>query len=409
MAELTANQFSVSQINRQALEQALAQFRQQHPGVLQQAHQYMFSDAAINITQGQLSQMRAVIQAVEDVVQLPAWQAKVLPDAGRDVRPSNLGVFFGYDFHLNADGAHLIEINTNAGGGFLSALFEQSQQQENLPGMRAGDADARQAFVAMFRQEFYFQRGQAPLHCIAIVDENPAGQYFHPEFVLARQWLEEAGIKCVVADPAELALREDGLYAGEVKIDLVYNRLTDFSLQKFPHLLNAYRQNLCVLTPHPFAYDLYADKRNLALLTDTDFLHHIGLDEGQIAVLRQGVPETRLVKKIDEQQWWAERKEWFFKPATGFGGRGSYRGDKLTKRVFDEIVQDGDYVAQRKAMPGEVMMRVGDADQAAFKFDVRCYAYEGQVQLLIARIYQGQTTNFRTPGGGFGLVRVHPA
>jgi len=37
---------------------------------------------------------------------------------------------------------------------------------------------------------------------------------------------------------------------------------------------------------------------------------------------------------------------------------------------------------------------------------VRCYVYEGQVQLLIARLYQGQTTNFRTAGGGFALVRV---
>jgi len=28
-------------------------------------------------------------------------------------------VFFGYDFHLNAEGVHLIEINTNA-EGFLN-------------------------------------------------------------------------------------------------------------------------------------------------------------------------------------------------------------------------------------------------------------------------------------------------
>ena len=87
-----------------------------------------------------------------------------------------------------------------------------------------------------------------------------------------------------------------------------------------------------------------------------------------------------------------------------YGGKGSYRGDKLTQRVFGEIMQ-GDYVAQRKAMPGEVMVSVADAEAAAFKYDVRCYVYEGQVQLVIARLYQGQTTNFRTPGGGFALVR----
>jgi hypothetical protein len=150
---------------------------------------------------------------------------------------------------------------------------------------------------------------------------------------------------------------------------------------------------------------LYADKRNLSLLTDSERLRAMGADESSIATLQAGVPHTRLVELKDEQQWWKERKDWFFKPATGYGGRGSYRGDKLTQRVFGDIVQGG-YVAQRKAMPGEVLVSVADAEAAAFKYDVRCYVYEGQVQLVIARLYQGQTTNFRTAGGGFALVRV---
>jgi hypothetical protein len=185
----------------------------------------------------------------------------------------------------------------------------------------------------------------------------------------------------------------------------VYNRLTDFSLQEYPVLLNAYKQNVLVLTPHPHAYNLYADKRNLSLLTDPDFLRSMGLDETSITTLQAGIPQTRLVEEKDKDQWWKERKDWFFKPATGYGGKGSYRGDKLTQRVFGEIVQGG-YVAQRKAMPGEVMVNVDGADAAAFKYDVRCYVYDGQVQLVIARLYQGQTTNFRTQGGGFALVRV---
>ena len=35
------------------------------------------------------------------------------------------------------------------------------------------------------------------------------------------------------------------------------------------------------------------------------------------------------------------------------------------------------------------------------KVDVRLYTYKGAVLLAAARLYQGQTTNFRTPGGGF--------
>ena len=41
-----------------------------------------------------------------------------------------------------------------------------------------------------------------------------------------------------------------------------------------------------------------------------------------------------------------------------------------------------------------------------FKLDLRHYVYKGQTQLISARLYQGQTTNFRTPGGGFAQVLV---
>ena len=38
------------------------------------------------------------------------------------------------------------------------------------------------------------------------------------------------------------------------------------------------------------------------------------------------------------------------------------------------------------------------------KVDLRNYVYDGEVLLIAARLYQGQTTNFRTPGGGFAPV-----
>ena len=392
-------------INRQTLIEALAHFKTAHPAVLQQAHDNMFSDIAIMISPVQMEQMREVIAAAEAVVGLPAWQQHVLGDAYRQDRPENPGVFFGYDFHLNETGAHLIEINTNAGGAFLSALFEQSQQDEPLTGKSLAMGDMQQVFVDMFRHEWELQRGKLPLRTIAIVDESPQSQYFYPEFVLAKEVFERAGIQTLIVDPAEFKTVADALYVGETKIDLIYNRLTDFSLEQFPALLNAYRQNQVVLTPHPYAYTLYADKRNLSLLTDPEFLRAMGLDETSIATLQSGVPQTHLVEEKDAEQWWKERKDWFFKPATGYGGKGSYRGDKLTQRVFGEIVKGG-YVAQRKAMPGEVYVSVGGAEPVAFKYDVRCYVYEGHVQMVVARLYQGQTTNFRTPGGGFALVRL---
>ena len=56
-------------------------------------------------------------------------------------------------------------------------------------------------------------------------------------------------------------------------------------------------------------------------------------------------------------------------------------------------------------LPGQ---RVMASDTPALKFDVRDYAYDGAVQWVAARLYQGQTTNFRTPGGGFAPVYPGP-
>lgn len=372
-------------------------------GVMQDAHAHLFAGIAVLVTPAQVAQMHAVIAAIEIVVALPAWQQQHQDDTA--FQPSNSGVFFGYDFHLNADGAHLIEINTNAGGAFLNELLLRSQRDVALPGKRLALDDLEQAIVVMFRHEWALQFGAVPLRTIAIVDEAPSSQYLYPEFILAQQMFERAGITALIADPAELLARGDGLYCGGIKVDLVYNRLTDFSLQNYPHLLSALQHKHIVLTPHPRAYTLYADKRNLTQLTDAEYLRNLGTEEASITTLLAGIPQTRLVAAQDAEQWWQGRKQWFFKPTSGFGSKGTYRGDKITKRVFEEIMQGG-YVAQRLAAPGERHINTTEGEPVVLKFDVRCYVYQGEVQLIAARMYQGQTTNFRTPGGGFALVRL---
>jgi len=51
------------------------------------------------------------------------------------------------------------------------------------------------------------------------------------------------------------------------------------------------------------------------------------------------------------------------------------------------------------------MRIVGEGtDSRLMKFDIRIYTYNGKRLLSAARLYRGQTTNFRTPGGGFAAV-----
>jgi len=118
------------------------------------------------------------------------------------------------------------------------------------------------------------------------------------------------------------------------------------------------------------------------------------------------VPRTEAVTIERADSLWARRRTLFFKPAAGYGSKAAYRGDKLTRRVWTDILA-GDYVAQ-SLTPPSVRLTAIDGTTADLKLDVRAYVYGGAIQLVAARLYAGQTTNFRTPGGGFAPVFVVP-
>ncbi len=384
---------------------------------------HLFAASTVFLGQASVERMAEIVAAAERVAALPAWAERVLawaPSAARH-ETAAVGVFMGYDFHLGEDigtpggvgGPQLIEINTNAGGGLLNAALAQAQVAcceevaAVLPGVHPAPS-LEQDYVDMFREEWRAERGGSELRRIAIVDERPAEQYLYPEFLLFQKLFERHGLTAAICDPAELRFAGGALLHGDERVDLVYNRLTDFGLEAPPHaaLREAWLAGAVVLTPHPRAHALYADKRNLALLTDEAALLDLGVDAATRAVLLAGIPQTRQVRPEEGEALWARRKQLFFKPAAGYGSKAAYRGDKLTRRVFEEILAGG-YVAQALVPPSARRLGTEDAPQE-LKLDLRNYAYRGRVQLVTARLYQGQTTNFRTPGGGFAPVLTVP-
>lgn len=431
LATLNQACFCIS-LDPAALERAL-EAELGRPGLAALLHErcpYVFAAQPVFVAPTQVQRIVEVVRAIEDVVALPAYREAVLADAP-DIARLPLGgagprsVFFGHDFHLSAEGQlGLIEVNTNAGGAMLNAVLARAQRaccpqiDHWVAPTRAHTLRFEAAIVAMFQREwalFCSAFGRAsgvdrPLRSVAIVDEAPQAQYLYPEFLLFQALLERQGLRVVVADPAELRWRDGRLWSpgdvegGDVAVDLVYNRLTDFYLEQpaSAALRSAWEAQAVALTPHPQAHALYADKRRLALFGDAAALRALGASAETSARLAAHVPRTEVVTAAAAERLWAARRQLFFKPVAGYGSRAAYRGDKLTRRVWEEILT-GDYVAQALLLPGE---RGVDAQDPArrLKFDLRAYAYDGAVQWLAARLYQGQTTNFRTPGGGFAPV-----
>lgn len=361
-----------------------------------------------------------MVAAIESVIAMPAYRDLVLADAPAIAKCSNGGVgarvggvFFGYDFHLSGETLGLIEINTNAGGAMLNAVMARAHRTCCLDDARNADALAsgsafEATIVQMFRSEWASVKGNAPLHRIAIVDTDPRQQYLYPEFILFQQLFARNGIDAVIADPAHLTFRDDALWFEGLKIDLVYNRLTDFMLDTPATLAlhEAYCADAVVLTPAPGAHALYANKRNLTILSDANALKALGVTQSVVDMLVANVPFSESVTPDIAARLWSQRRGLFFKPVAGYGSKAAYRGDKLTKNAWSTIL-DGDYIAQKLVTPG-VRVSGTVTNPEVLKFDLRCYVFTGKVQWTAARIYQGQTTNFRTPGGGFAPVYPLP-
>lgn len=390
------------------------QAQAQEPGLvatLMAARPNLFSGGPVFIAKGDLAAMLDIVGAIEAAAKDPAYQAAALrwapAIARQDFGPR--GVFMGYDFHLGADGPKLIEVNTNAGGAFLNAMLARAQRaccreaNDAMGGASPGEFEA--IAWEMFLAEWRAQGRAGQPRTIAIVDDRPREQYLFPEFLLAQRFFERHGLKAWVVDPGQLRFTNGRLAFEDQAVDLVYNRLVDFALSESGHepLREAYLAGAVVLTPNPRNHALLADKRNLILLSDPGATGGWAITAGQRQSLA-AVPATLMITADNADQLWAARKRYFFKPAAGYGGKAVYRGDKVTRGVWEDIRQGG-YIAQAFAAPGERRISI-DGETKSLKLDVRLYTYAGSQLLTAARVYQGQTTNFRTPGGGFAPVFV---
>jgi len=296
-------------------------------------------------------------------------------------QPKNFGVCMSYDFHVNPEqGLDLIEINTNA--SFL-ALGHELYQFLNLPEIASGFTD--QKLIEMFQRENKLC-GNKDLS-VAIIDENPSEQRLYAEFLLYQSLFQKFGIRCEIADFTDL----DKMKAAS----LTYNRYTDFFLDTAASsdIKKLFNSGEIQLSPNPYEYFLLADKeRFIDWTAQNEF-------EKPASLLK-----TYDLGKTDPSAIWAERKNLFFKPKNAYGGKQTYKGSSISRKVFEEV-NNSNFIAQKMSPAPEIEVEY-KGEKMKLKYDLRCYAYQNELQLIIARLYQGQTTNLRTDGGGFACVIV---
>ncbi|EMJ99157.1 MULTISPECIES: hypothetical protein [unclassified Leptospira] len=413
LAEILNEKCSCSTLNKERLSEEAYKFPV--PEIRTRGIEHFYSETPSFINISDQEKIRQILFSIRKALRLPAVRDRILSDYDPIERTKDIsgGVFLSLDFHQTKEGPKLIEINTNAGGAYLQLkLLEAQIGCCKVVDIALQNAEALQTleekFFSIFMDEWTSNGRTGRPGFIAIVDENPSDQFLYPEFLLFRDLFRSKGIQSEILGPEQIELIGEELHFEGKKIDLIYNRLTDFHLSDVSNskIFQAWKNKKVILTPSPVDYDLFARKTNLHVLSDNDFLIKAGFDKKDSEILKSSVPDTKIVNLGNAQELWEKRKHIFFKPKEGFGGKAAYYGGKLTKGKFSEII-NGEYISQ-EFIPPSVRVTSVTGEERELKMDIRAYIYNDEILLLASRLYQGQTTNFRTPGGGFSPLYTLP-
>ncbi|WP_300545592.1 hypothetical protein [Maricaulis sp.] len=303
----------------------------------------------------------------------------------------NAGLFNSFDYHITPDGPKLIEINVNAGGLFLQPAIAASVASAPAGCLTRIGATHPADPVETILKAWSRHAGSTPLRRVAILDEDPETQPLHCEMQAARHALGRAGIACDILDIGQLAFDGCGLRGPSGPVDMVYNRWTDFTwaTPQSRTLRHAHETGAAFVAPNPQVWQAYADK---ALLVQ------LAADPDRPAAIL----DAEAVTHARADALWTGRKSLVFKPLRGFASRGVYRGDKLSRRKWQDIL-DGGYLAQALAPPGQRILTTA-AGARAFKTDIRVWTHGDTPLYMAARLFSGQVTGLSGEAEGFAPI-----
>ena len=348
-----------------------------------------------------LPKIHSVVRAFHSLRDSPLYRERLKTNEPEllSFDPGNESILMGYDFHLDEAGEpKLIEINTNAS---FSLIAQAMRDFQRLPPF--ADEHMRNKLQRSFENELLLALGSRRPEGVAIMDENPEQQKLFVEFLMFQNLFESFGWPTSILRPSDIKYSSGRLTGpAGLKIDLVYNRDTDFTLQGKDRepVRAAYLQKKVCVSPNPHEYLLLADKSRLAEVS-SDRVADL-LPSELATALDQYVPKCLDLNNVARpEEIWARRKSLFFKPKRMFGSKGAYRGSSISKKAFEQALSDG-FIIQEYVPAPEIEI-TGDSSRK-FKFDLRFYVYQSEIQLAVARLYQGQVTNSQTLGGGFASV-----
>ena len=305
--------------------------------------------------------------------------------------PLNKSIMMSFDFHVdNSEILKLIEINTNA------AFLGMGDLMYKVHGIDNPCAQFKiESLKNCIETELKLNGQDSKNPVVSIIDENPSTQRLYIEFLVFNELFKKFGWSSEISDYRSI----------NPKSNFIYNRFTDFYLTKeeSSELRTRFINSEICLSPNPFEYFLLADKqRMIDWNTNTDFIKSI-LSEDEFQTFRNHIPHCSDLTPESADQIWSHRKNLFIKPKRAYGSKQSYKAASMSRKLFNELLTE-DMIAQEYIPAPEQTFQTSQGEEN-FKFDLRFITYTNELQIVVARIYQGQVTNLKTPMGGFACVK----
>lgn len=313
-------------------------------------HRLCQKTIALYLEKPEIRAMYGFDPRLEALIMLPHHYASTVPMGRFDIFYYGEGNFKFCE--LNADGASAMNEDFE-----LSKILRETALMETLKGeyaftpnelfhswveevkvIYAEFLEGNQALTAP--QALTTPRALTTPHIptVAILDFIDKGSSI--EFEVFRETFESHGFNCVIVDPRNITTRDGHMYAGEVKIDIVYRRLVTKDLMdrydEVPQFIEGlFAGKTCVVGS--IKTQIIHTKRFFEMLYEPELRKY--LDEEELAFIDAHVPYTRpLVYGDDFEKYLKNRSDYIIKPIDYYASKGVCAGRDYTDAEWHALL-----------------------------------------------------------------------
>lgn len=175
---------------------------------------------------------------------------------------------------------------------------------------------------------------------VAILDFKDTGNLL--EFGVFQKYFENAGFRCVIADPRDLKYERGELFFEGHKINIIYRRLVtgDFMCRydEVPELIKGIRsKKTCIIGP--IKSQIVHTKRFFEVLHHPVFRSF--LSEEEIDYIDRHIPLTKRLENNDELHGYISHKDqYIIKPFDGYASSGVFSGKDFSMADWDSLIRE---------------------------------------------------------------------